>query len=97
MDGAGSGRAANYVYTIAPKDGTVIGAVNQNAPMYQLLGGEGVQFDATRFNWLGSMAYSNGTLYTWHTFGVRSLRMRSSARSISAVPDRNPTPTSLQR
>ena len=32
MDGAGSVRAANYVYTGAPKDGTVIAAVNQNMP-----------------------------------------------------------------
>src|SRR5215813_8857329 len=34
MDGAGSVRASNYVYTVAPKDGTVIAAVNQNMPMY---------------------------------------------------------------
>src|SRR3954467_2707788 len=43
MDGAGSVRAANYVYAVAPKDGTAIAAVNQNAPMYQLLGGAGAQ------------------------------------------------------
>src|SRR6187549_10613 len=39
MEGAGSVRAANYVYGGSAKDGTVIAAVNQNAPMYQLLGG----------------------------------------------------------
>ena len=46
MEGAGSVRAANYVYSVAPKDGTVIAAVNQNMPMYQLLGGAGAQFEA---------------------------------------------------
>jgi hypothetical protein len=46
MEGAGSVRAANYVYGVAPKDGTTIAAVNQNAPMYQMLGGAGATYDA---------------------------------------------------
>jgi hypothetical protein len=73
MEGAGSVRAANYVYSVAPKDGTVIAAVNQNMPMYQMLGGAGAQFNAANMNWLGSMAYSNGTLYTWSKSGIRTL------------------------
>jgi tripartite-type tricarboxylate transporter receptor subunit TctC len=73
MDGAGSVRAANYVYAVAPKDGTAIAAVNQNAPMYQMLGGAGAQFEAARLQWLGSMANSNGIVYTWHTSGIRSI------------------------
>jgi tripartite-type tricarboxylate transporter receptor subunit TctC len=73
MDGAGSVRAANYVYAVAPKDGTAIAAVNQNAPMYQLLGGAGAQYDATKLQWLGSMANSNGIVYTWHTSGIRTI------------------------
>src|SRR6202049_1741665 len=73
MEGAGSVRAANYVYSVAPKDGTVIAAVNQNMPMYQMLGGAGAQFNAAQINWLGSMAYSNGTLYTWHASGIKTI------------------------
>jgi hypothetical protein len=73
MEGAGSVRAANYVYSVAPKDGTVIAAVNQNMPMYQMLGGAGAQFNAADINWLGSMASSNGTLYTWYQSGIRTL------------------------
>jgi tripartite-type tricarboxylate transporter receptor subunit TctC len=73
MEGAGSVRASNYVYSVAPKDGTVIAAVNQNMPMYQMLGGAGAQFNAAEMNWLGSMAYSNGTLYTWHQSGIKTL------------------------
>jgi tripartite-type tricarboxylate transporter receptor subunit TctC len=73
MDGASSVRASNYVYSVAPKDGTVIAAVNQNMPMYQLLGGAGAQFEADRLVWLGSMANSNGVVYTWHTSGVRTI------------------------
>ena len=73
MEGAGSVRASNYVYSVAPKDGTVIAAVNQNMPMYQMLGGAGAQFNAAEINWLGSMAASNGTLYTWAQSGIRTL------------------------
>src|SRR5262249_51454092 len=58
---------------VAPKDGTVIAAVNQNMPMYQLLGGAGAQFEADKLVWLGSMANSNGVVYTWHTSGVRTI------------------------
>jgi len=73
MDGAGSVRAANFVYAVGAKDGTVIAAVNQNMPMYQLLGGKAAQFVAARMVWLGSMGGSNGLLYTWHTSPVRSI------------------------
>ena len=74
MTGAGSVRAANYVYVNAPKDGTVIAAVNQNMPMYQLLGGSAAHFDAAKFNWLGSIVSSNGILTTWHTSPTKTLK-----------------------
>jgi tripartite-type tricarboxylate transporter receptor subunit TctC len=73
MEGAGSVRAANYVYAGSPQDGTVIAAVNQNMPMYQMLGGAGAKFEAAGMQWLGSMTNSNGLVYTWHTSGIKSL------------------------
>lgn len=73
MEGGGSVRAANFVYNNAPKDGTTIAAVNQNMPMYQLLGGRAAQYDAARLVWLGSMGGSNGLLYTWHTSPVKTI------------------------
>ena len=73
MEGAGSVRAANYVYSGSTQDGTVIAAVNQNAPMYQLLGGAGARFEAAGMQWLGSMANANGLVYTWHESGIKTL------------------------
>ena len=73
MEGAGSVRAANFVYEAAPRDGSVIAAVNQNAPMYQLLGGAGARFRAEEASFIGSLAHSNEVLYVWHTSGVTSL------------------------
>jgi tripartite-type tricarboxylate transporter receptor subunit TctC len=73
MEGAGSVRAANFVYAGSPQDGTVIAAVNQNMPMYQMLGGAGAKFEAAGMQWLGSMTNSNGLVYTWHTSGIKTL------------------------
>ncbi len=73
MEGAGSVRAANFVYAGSPQDGTVIAAVNQNMPMYQMLGGAGAKFEAAGMRWLGSMTNSNGLVYTWHTSGIKTL------------------------
>ena len=73
MEGAGGVRAANYVYASAPKDGTVIAGVNQGATLFQQLGGKGVMYDPTQFNWLGRMASSNNTVYTMATSGIRTI------------------------
>jgi tripartite-type tricarboxylate transporter receptor subunit TctC len=73
MVGAGGVRAANHVYAAAAKDGTYIAAVNQGTPMFQLLGGKGAQYDPAKFQWLGSMAHSNNTVYIWSASGVTSL------------------------
>ena len=73
MTGAGSVRAANFVYTSAPKDGTNIAAVNQYMTLFSLLGAEAAKFDPRKFVWLGSMAASNGVSYTWHTSKVRNI------------------------
>jgi tripartite-type tricarboxylate transporter receptor subunit TctC len=55
MPGAGSMRAVGYLYSVAPKDGTVFGIFARNVPLVGLLGGSSsVQFDPRRFTWLGS-------------------------------------------
>ena len=55
MPGAGSLRAVNYLYKVAPKDGSVIALFSRNMPLIGLLGGNAnAQFDPRRFTWLGS-------------------------------------------
>lgn len=73
MTGAGGVRAANHVYSAAPKDGTYIAAVNQGTAMFQMLGGKGAQYDPAKFQWLGSMAHSNNTVYMWRASGITSI------------------------
>src|SRR5262249_21063401 len=55
MPGAGSLRAANYIYSVAPKDGTAFGLFARDMVLIALLGGDrNVAFDPRKFTWLGS-------------------------------------------
>lgn len=72
MPGGGHMLATNYLYSVAPKDGTVIGTINQTVPSHQVLGGKGVRYDAAKFNWLGGFGSGNAVLAVWHTVGIRS-------------------------
>lgn len=56
MPGAGALKAANFMYSAAPKDGTEIGIVASSTLMEPLLGNDQAQFDASKFGWLGSMS-----------------------------------------
>jgi tripartite-type tricarboxylate transporter receptor subunit TctC len=61
MPGAGSIKAANYLYNIAPKDGTAFGGFARGAFLDPLLGrSDGVQFVAAKYGWLGSISNEVG-------------------------------------
>jgi tripartite-type tricarboxylate transporter receptor subunit TctC len=73
MIGAGGIKMANYLYSIAPQDGTAIGMFPQTLVAAQAVGTEGVQYDANKFAWLGSITTSPVTLAVWHTAGVQTI------------------------
>src|SRR5215510_5441763 len=55
MPGAGSLRAVNYLYNVAPKDGSAIAMFSRNMPLIGLLGSNSnVQFNPRKLTWLGS-------------------------------------------
>jgi tripartite-type tricarboxylate transporter receptor subunit TctC len=70
MPGAGSLRLANWLYVVAPKDGTAFGIIGRGVAMEPLLGGEGTHFDAQKFTWLGSANDEVSTCLAWHTAGI---------------------------
>jgi tripartite-type tricarboxylate transporter receptor subunit TctC len=70
MPGAGSLKAANYVYAVAPKDGSVIATIGRSAPLEPILGD--AQFDGRSFTWLGSIASSSSLCATWHATGIKT-------------------------
>jgi tripartite-type tricarboxylate transporter receptor subunit TctC len=73
MPGAGSLKAANFLYTIAPKDGTTFGGFSRGAPIDPLLGrGEGIQYDPAKFNWIGSISNEVGVCAFRAAAGIKS-------------------------
>jgi tripartite-type tricarboxylate transporter receptor subunit TctC len=70
MPGAGSLVLANWLYNVAPKDGTAIGAIGRGTPFDPLLGIEAAKFDSTKYLWLGSMNNEVSVCVSWHTSGV---------------------------
>jgi tripartite-type tricarboxylate transporter receptor subunit TctC len=54
MEGAGSLRLANWLYRVAPQDGSAFATIGRGIAFDPLLIGKGDQFDAQKFNWLGS-------------------------------------------
>ncbi len=54
LEGAGSLRLANYLYRVAPKDGSAFGTIGRGIAFDPLLIGQGDAFDAQKFGWIGS-------------------------------------------
>jgi tripartite-type tricarboxylate transporter receptor subunit TctC len=69
MPGAGGIKAANYIYGVAPQDGTAWGFITRGFVLAPLLKLNGVQFNPVKFNWIGSpaRAVSVGELYNANT------------------------------
>jgi tripartite-type tricarboxylate transporter receptor subunit TctC len=71
MPGAGSLKAANFIYTAAPKDGTAFGTFARSTGINPLLE-SGATFDGTKFSWLGSVTDDVSTCLTWNTSPVKT-------------------------
>src|SRR4051812_37416417 len=54
MPGGGSFNAANHIFAIAPKDGTVLAIIARDAPLGPLTGAPGARFDPLKISWIGT-------------------------------------------
>ena len=70
MPGAGSLKATQFVYSVAPKDGTVLATVSRGMVTEPLL--NDAKFDATQLSWLGSITSETSVCATWHTSPVKT-------------------------
>src|SRR5215471_5873226 len=70
MPGGGGLRAMNYLFAVAPRDGTTIGLVHSSVPFAPLYGIRGASFDPRQMGWIGSIATSRGICVAWHTAGI---------------------------
>ncbi len=73
MVGASGLQAANYIYNVAPKDGTEIGATHGHIPTIPTFRGQGVQYDPTKIGWIGSVTRDVFMGYVWHGSPLQSM------------------------
>jgi tripartite-type tricarboxylate transporter receptor subunit TctC len=73
MPGAGSLKAANYLYKVAPHDGTALGVVVESIALEQALDNPAAQYDAAKFTYVGRVATSNNIFMMWHTAKSQSI------------------------
>jgi tripartite-type tricarboxylate transporter receptor subunit TctC len=73
MPGATTLVLANYLYNVAPKDGTVIGLIHERMGLLPLIDSSGIKYDAQKFNWLGAMDNQLSACFVWQTSSAHSI------------------------
>jgi tripartite-type tricarboxylate transporter receptor subunit TctC len=63
MPGAGHILATNFLFNLAPRDGTVIGMVSRNITEAFMMKLPNVRFDPGKFNWIGSPELNHRVLF----------------------------------
>ena len=74
MPAGGSLAAANFLYEVAPKDGTVIGLIGRDAPLAPITGASGARFDPTKMSWLGTPTKETNICIAYHTAAVKTVQ-----------------------
>jgi tripartite-type tricarboxylate transporter receptor subunit TctC len=67
MPGARGLAAANNLYNLARRDGTVMGILEREHLVDGYLMPDGVRYDERNFSWIGSIGSEEGVAFAWHT------------------------------
>lgn len=97
MPGAGGIIATKHLYSIASKDGLSIGGVQNNTPFEPLLGTKEADYDAQKFNWLGSPSFETALVIAWHTAPVNTIDDLRKTEITVASSGANSTPSFFTR
>ena len=73
MTGGGSLRMANYLYNVAPKDGSYFGIHSPVLPVDQLVKSKGFKLDVRKFNYIGRLATQNHVMMVRADHGIKTL------------------------
>ena len=71
--GAGGMTALNYLYNVAPRDGTILDIVPPALALTEVLKPAKQSYDARKLNWIGRLTSMNQIFYTWHTSPTKTL------------------------
>ncbi|MFM2445476.1 MAG: hypothetical protein RJB09_2662, partial [Pseudomonadota bacterium] len=74
MPGAGSILAANHIYNVAPRDGTVLGLLAATNTLDEKLGAAGVKFETGKFTWIGRVAAGTNVTAVWRTSKLQTIQ-----------------------
>jgi tripartite-type tricarboxylate transporter receptor subunit TctC len=74
MPGAGSMLAANYMFNVAPADGTVLGLASPTLPLEETLGSAAAKFRSSQFNWIGRLATNPNVTSILNTSPVKTIQ-----------------------
>ena len=72
MPGAGGILVTQQIYSLQPKDGSVIAAVQRGIPLEPLLSGKDLRYDSLKMKWLGSINKETNLIIAWHTAPVKT-------------------------
>jgi tripartite-type tricarboxylate transporter receptor subunit TctC len=86
MGGSAGMQASNYLANSAPKDGTVIGAVQNNIPTAPILSPEIAKFDASAFQWIGSVTSDPFIGYVWKDSKLQTYEEAKAKEFIMGAP-----------
>jgi tripartite-type tricarboxylate transporter receptor subunit TctC len=87
MVGAGSLRAANFIYLSAPRDGTTFAAIGSDVALIGLIGtNPAATFDPKKFTWLGSSSSFANDAYVLLTRADAASPTLAAARRPGAAP-----------
>jgi tripartite-type tricarboxylate transporter receptor subunit TctC len=73
MPGGGSRSAVTWVYTGAPRDGTVLATADQSLAVEQAMGDKQLRLDTRELIYIGNPSADNNTTATWHTSPVKTI------------------------
>ncbi len=73
MPGASGLIGTNWLYNIAPHDGTVMGATYNTLLTEPLLGNTAAKYDPTKFEWIGSINTQYNSCMVWHTSSIKTI------------------------
>jgi tripartite-type tricarboxylate transporter receptor subunit TctC len=86
MPGVGGVKAANYLASIAPHDGTALHMIMSNMMSSEAVGAQGVQFDTRKFFWIGNTTSTPNVMVSWHTSGITSIEQVKTRELIVGAP-----------
>jgi tripartite-type tricarboxylate transporter receptor subunit TctC len=88
MPGAGGVIASNYVYNIAPHDGTTLTIITSAFANEELFANPQIKYDSRRFLAIGRLADTTSVLFFWHDSAIKTrqdLLTKPSTVAVSSV------------